>query len=106
MRPQSNKLLVRLAPINLISIMVILASFVCRTGGFHLLSWNFGLASFVFEQGTAMTLSWYFMNDWLQQYEYRARYVFAGALIITLITVSYQAVKAALTNPENSLRSE
>ncbi|HEY5745424.1 MAG TPA: ABC transporter permease [Chryseolinea sp.] len=61
----------------------------------------------------AAPLSWYFMNDWLQQYEYRAPlswYVFAGtsvgALIITLITVSYQAVKAALANPVKSLKTE
>jgi ABC-type antimicrobial peptide transport system permease subunit len=61
----------------------------------------------------AIPLSSYFMNDWLLQYEYRTPLswtVFAiagfGALIITLFTVSYQAVKAALMNPVKSLRSE
>jgi ABC-type antimicrobial peptide transport system permease subunit len=61
----------------------------------------------------AIPLSSYFMNDWLLQYNYRTPlswYIFAGAgvgaLIITLLTVSYQAVKAALMNPVKSLRSE
>ncbi|GAB3890747.1 ABC transporter permease [Larkinella knui] len=58
-------------------------------------------------------LAWYFMNGWLQQYEYRSKiswWIFAvsgaGALLITLLTVSYQAIRAALTNPVKSLRSE
>jgi hypothetical protein len=53
------------------------------------------------------------MNDWLQHYEYRTDlswWIFAasavGALAITLLTVSYQSIKAALANPVNSLRSE
>lgn len=61
----------------------------------------------------AIPLSWYFMSGWLQQYEYRTTisgYVFAvagfGALMITLITVSIQAIKAAVANPVKSLRSE
>jgi putative ABC transport system permease protein len=61
----------------------------------------------------AVPLSLYFMNDWLQQYEYRTTLsweVFAlaalGALLITLATVSYQSVRAALANPVKSLRSE
>ena len=61
----------------------------------------------------AAPLAYYFSNQWLQQYEYRIEiswWVFAvtgiGALIITLLTVSYQSVKAALMNPVNSLRSE
>ncbi|HRG78102.1 MAG TPA: ABC transporter permease, partial [Cyclobacteriaceae bacterium] len=60
----------------------------------------------------AAPLAYYFSNQWLQQYEYRIEiswWVFAvtgiGALIITLLTVSYQSVKAALMNPVNSLRS-
>ncbi|MBC7921293.1 MAG: ABC transporter permease [Ferruginibacter sp.] len=55
----------------------------------------------------------YFFSDWLQQYEYRTEiswWIFAaagsGALVITLATVSYQAVKAALANPVKSLRTE
>ena len=61
----------------------------------------------------SMPLAWYFMNGWLLKYEYRSTiswWIFvvaaAGALIITLLTVSFQAIKAALMNPVNSLRSE
>ncbi len=61
----------------------------------------------------AMPLAWYFMNQWLQRYEYRTTiswWIFAvagsGALLVTLLTVSYQAIKAALANPVKSLRSE
>jgi ABC-type antimicrobial peptide transport system permease subunit len=61
----------------------------------------------------AIPLAWYLMNNWLEQYEYRndiAWWIFAatgaGALLITLMTVSYQSIKAALANPVNSLRSE
>jgi ABC-type antimicrobial peptide transport system permease subunit len=61
----------------------------------------------------AMPVAYYFMNNWLDKYEYRtevAWWVFvvsgAGALLITLGTVSYQSIKAALANPVNSLRSE
>jgi putative ABC transport system permease protein len=61
----------------------------------------------------ASLLSFYAMNNWLLKYEYRTDiswWVFAvagaGALIITLATVSYQAIKAALANPVNSLRTE
>jgi len=53
------------------------------------------------------------MHKWLQQFPYRANlawYVFAiaaaDALAITLATVSYQTIKAALTNPTSSLRAE
>ncbi|GGM79402.1 ABC transporter permease [Dyadobacter beijingensis] len=58
-------------------------------------------------------LAWYFLNNWLQKYEYRTNipwWIFAGAgggaLAITLITVSYQAIRAALLDPVKSLRSE
>jgi putative ABC transport system permease protein len=61
----------------------------------------------------AMPVAWYFMNNWLQKYQYRsdmAWWIFAaaaaGALLITLLTVSYQSIKAAMANPVNSLRSE
>ena len=61
----------------------------------------------------AIPISWYFLHQWLQQYEYRAPmswWAFAsasgGALLITLLTVSYQAVRAALMNPVKSLRTE
>ncbi|GAB4035760.1 ABC transporter permease [Spirosoma jeollabukense] len=58
-------------------------------------------------------MAWYFMQLWIQKYTYRAElswWIFAasglGALLITLLTVSFQSVKAALMNPVNSLRSE
>jgi putative ABC transport system permease protein len=61
----------------------------------------------------AAPTAWYFLSGWLQNYEYRTElswWVFAGAgvgaLLITLLTVSFQSIKAALTNPVNSLRSE
>jgi putative ABC transport system permease protein len=61
----------------------------------------------------AAPVSYYFMHTWLQGYQYRAElswWVFAaagaGALLITLLTVSFQAIKAALANPVKSLRTE
>lgn len=61
----------------------------------------------------ASPLAWYFMHNWLQNFAYRANLgwdIFAlsgtGALLITLLTVSFQSVKAALTNPVKSLRTE
>jgi ABC-type antimicrobial peptide transport system permease subunit len=61
----------------------------------------------------AVPIAFSFMNNWLEQYQYRTTIswsVFAatgiGALIVTLLTVSFQAIKAALMNPVNSLRSE
>jgi putative ABC transport system permease protein len=61
----------------------------------------------------AIPISFYFMSNWLMQYEYRTPiswqifvFVVLGAMLITLLTVSYQAIKAAVTNPVNSLRSE
>ena len=61
----------------------------------------------------ATPLAYYFMHNWLQNYEYRttlAWWIFAaagiGALIITLLTVSFQAIKAAIANPVKSLRTE
>ncbi|QEC65980.1 FtsX-like permease family protein [Panacibacter ginsenosidivorans] len=61
----------------------------------------------------AIPIAWYYLYEWLQRYEYRtpiAWWVFAaaamGALLITLLTVSFQAIKAALANPVKSLRTE
>lgn len=61
----------------------------------------------------AAPLGWWLMNNWLQGYEYRVDLnwsVFALAIllttVITLLTVSYESVKAALTNPVRNLRSE
>ena len=61
----------------------------------------------------AIPLAWYYSDNWLKQYDYRTSlsgWVFvasgAGALVITLITVSFQSIRAALANPVKSLRSE
>ena len=61
----------------------------------------------------ASPIAWYFMHNWLQNYQYRSVmgwWIFAvtaaGALLITILTVSYQSIKAALANPVKSLRSE
>ncbi|HAO48518.1 MAG TPA: ABC transporter permease [Runella sp.] len=58
-------------------------------------------------------IAWYFLSNWLHKYEYRTEiswWIFAaasvGALVITLLTVSFQAIKAALVNPVKSLKSE
>jgi len=56
---------------------------------------------------------WFVTNKWLQNFAYRINlswWMFATAgvvvLLVALITVSLQAVKPALANPMNSLRSE
>jgi putative ABC transport system permease protein len=61
----------------------------------------------------ASPIAYYFMHSWLQNYQYRSAidwWIFAvtavGALLITILTVSYQSIKAALANPVKSLRSE
>jgi len=61
----------------------------------------------------AIPPTYYFLQSWLKQFDYHAEiawWIFAaaggGALVITLLTVSYQAIRAALMNPVNSLRSE
>jgi putative ABC transport system permease protein len=61
----------------------------------------------------ATPVAYYFMHKWLQNYQYRAEiawWIFVvtalGAVTITLLTVSYQSIKAALANPVKSLRSE
>lgn len=58
-------------------------------------------------------LAWYAMDSWLQGFEYRTSIgwtVFAmtalGSLLIALITMSYQSLKAAISNPVKSLRTE
>jgi putative ABC transport system permease protein len=61
----------------------------------------------------AVPLSFYFMHSWLQNYNYRVNmswWIFAaagaGALFVTFVTVSFQAIKAAITSPVKSLRTE
>jgi putative ABC transport system permease protein len=61
----------------------------------------------------AMPVAYYFMNNWLKNYKYNdgiSWWIFAvtaaGAILITLLTVSYQSIRSALANPVKSLRSE
>ena len=61
----------------------------------------------------AIPIAYYFLHEWLQQYEYRAAlswWVFGagalGAVLITLATVSWQAVRAASMDPVKSLGAE
>jgi ABC-type antimicrobial peptide transport system permease subunit len=61
----------------------------------------------------AFPIAWWFMHNWLQDYAYRTTiqwWMFASAgliaLLIALITVSFQSIKAAIANPVKSLRTE
>ena len=61
----------------------------------------------------ATPIAWWAMHAWLQDYTYRISiqwWVFilagAGAILIALATVSYNSIKAAMSNPTKSLRSE
>ena len=61
----------------------------------------------------AFHVAWFAMNKWLQSFAYRIHiswwiFLIAGvtAILIVLITVSFQAIKAAVANPVESLRSE
>jgi ABC-type antimicrobial peptide transport system permease subunit len=61
----------------------------------------------------ASPVAWYFMDKWLQDYVYRidmSWWIFLlgglASIIIALVTVSFQALKAAIANPVKSLRTE
>jgi putative ABC transport system permease protein len=61
----------------------------------------------------AVPIAWLAADKWLQSYPYRISLswgLFAGAgmlvILIALVTVSYQAIKAAVANPADSLRAE
>jgi putative ABC transport system permease protein len=61
----------------------------------------------------AAPIAYYMMHNWLRQYEYRYRiswtvFVIAGssALLVALLTVSYEAIKAATASPVKNLRAE
>ncbi|MEO5563083.1 MAG: FtsX-like permease family protein, partial [Chitinophagaceae bacterium] len=61
----------------------------------------------------ASPLALYFLQNWLQKYQYRIAigpWVFVaaaiGAIVITIVTVSFQAIRAAIANPVKSLRTE
>ena len=61
----------------------------------------------------AVPVSWFVMNGWLNDFAYRINiswwvFLIAGiiAVLIALLTVSFQAIKAAVANPVKSLRTE
>ena len=61
----------------------------------------------------ATPIAWFFMNIWLHDFQYRIHiewwvFILAGtlAIVISLATVSYQAIRAAVANPVKSLRTE
>jgi putative ABC transport system permease protein len=77
-----------------------------------LLSMDF-LRLVVLSIGIATPLSWYGIHLWLESFAYRvdiAWWVFPGAglvaIVIACLTVCYQSIRAAITNPVNSLRME
>lgn len=61
----------------------------------------------------ALPISWYFMNQWLSNFAYKASlgtgtFIIAAlaAIIVALVTVSFHAIKSALMNPVDSIRTE
>lgn len=61
----------------------------------------------------AFPVAWYFMNKWLEDFAYRINinwtvFIIAAlcTLLVALLTVSFQAIKAAIANPVKSLRTE
>ena len=77
-----------------------------------LLTWDF-VALVLLSFLIAIPMAYYFMHKWLLNYTYRIHldwWIFAvaagAALVVTLLTVSYQSIRAALANPVRSLRSE
>jgi putative ABC transport system permease protein len=61
----------------------------------------------------AFPVAWWAMNKWLQDFAYRVNlswWIFLAAglltIVIALATISFQAIKSAIANPVNSLRSE
>jgi len=61
----------------------------------------------------ASPIAWWAMHNWLQGFAYRQDFQWwivaaagGGAILIAFVTISFQSIKAALTNPVKSLRSE
>ncbi|RAJ87592.1 MacB-like protein [Chitinophaga dinghuensis] len=61
----------------------------------------------------AIPLAWMILQSWLEQYDYRIQispivfvYAFLLVMLVTLCTISYQAIKTAILNPAHSLKSE
>jgi putative ABC transport system permease protein len=61
----------------------------------------------------AAPVSWFFVHGWLQGFAYRISaywWIYAvaglGAVLVAILTISFQSVRAALANPVKSLRAE
>jgi len=61
----------------------------------------------------AIPIAFYIMDNWLKQYQYKIHIgiwvfmlVLVLSVVVTLLTVSFQAIKAAIANPVKSLRTE
>jgi putative ABC transport system permease protein len=79
---------------------------------FNLLTLNF-LKLVLISMLIAAPLAWYMMQKWLEDFSYRTAitwdiFVLAGVMsvMIALLTISYQSIRAALVKPVNNLRSE
>ncbi len=77
-----------------------------------MISWHF-LKLVLISLLISMPLAWYAMQTWLENYEYRITinpltFIWVGSLVavVALITVGFHAIKAALANPVESLRTE
>jgi putative ABC transport system permease protein len=93
-----------------IGIRKVLGASVANVAG--MLSKDF-LLMVLISSAVALPLAWWGMHKWLQDFAYRVSigwwvFAFAGilALLIALVTVGFQAIKAALANPVKSLRTE
>jgi putative ABC transport system permease protein len=82
------------------------------TGIVRLLSMDF-LQLVVIAFLIATPIAWFFMRNWQQDFAYKATlgwWIFLGsgiaAVVIAFATISYQAIRAAITSPVKSLRSE
>ena len=104
-------------------ISIIIQQRVKEIGIRKLLGASIGNIIFLFSKGVlqlvfialiiAFPISWWAMNNWLQDFAYRINiewWVFAiagiAALVVALLTVSLQAIKAAIANPVKNLRTE
>lgn len=79
---------------------------------FQLLTWNF-IRLVIIAFAIATPLAWYLMNQWLEDYAYRTEiswdvFVITGslAIMIALLTISYQSLRAAWINPVTNLKAE
>lgn len=93
-----------------ISVRLVLGAKISQVVG--MLSFNF-MKPIILALILATPIAWYMMNEWLNDFEYKIGmsiqlFVFAGvsALLIALLTISFQSLKAAFTSPAQGLRNE